>query len=216
MEAPAVENRSRFVKISVAVAIQSGPSPMAARLAQYSLMFDLAYKNLAILAGERGTSAQKIDRVPTDLPNHFISELDDMRKELADRNVPLMLSTFLVKYRRGQARSAQVANADVAFYYMPWMSIDGMLDAMDVYNNAILRYAKEHDLPVVDDRDAIPADAEHYSDCMHFKDSGAEAMADRFYRYFRSAEIVDRLLNHSRDSGARADSPSAVRQRDAG
>ena len=38
-------------------------------------------------------------------------------------------------------------------------------------------------LPVVDDREAIPADAEHYSDCMHFLDKGAEAMADRFARY---------------------------------
>ena len=25
---------------------------------------------------------------------------------------------------------------------MPWMSIDGMLDAMDVYNQAILDYAR--------------------------------------------------------------------------
>ena len=62
------------------LATNSGPSPMVARLARYSLMFDLAYKNLAILAGGRGTAARKIDRVPVDLPNHFIGELDDMRQ----------------------------------------------------------------------------------------------------------------------------------------
>ena len=65
---------------------------------------------------------------------------------------------------------------------MPWMSIDGMLDAMDVYNQAILDYASRAALPVVDDREAVPADAEHFSDCMHFLDKGAEAMADRFAR----------------------------------
>ena len=178
--------------------IQSAPSGMAARLSKYSLMFDLAYKNLAILLGERGATAHKIDRVPADLPNHFISELDDMRTTLAERHVPLMLSTFLVKYRRGQPRSTQIANADVAFYYMPWMSIDGMLDAMDVYNDAILRYAKQHDLPAVDDRDAIPPDATHYSDCMHLLDAGSEAMADRFFRFLSGDHVVDRLVEAAR------------------
>jgi len=176
----------------------AGPSPMAARLARYSLMFDLAYKNLAILAGGRGTPARKIDRVPVDLPDHFIGELDDMRQALAGRNVPLVLSTFLVKYRRGQPRPTQIANADVAFYYMPWMSIDGMLDAMDVYNGAILRYAKDRNLPVVDDREAVPPDSAHYSDCMHFLDAGSEAMADRFVRFLGGTHIVDGLVEAAR------------------
>ena len=109
--------------------------------------------------------------------------LDQMRADLAAKDVPLVLSTFIVKYRRSQDRATQIKNADVEFYYMPWMSIDGMLDAMDVYNQAILDYAKRAGLPVVDDREAVPADAEHYSDCMHFLDKGAEAMADRFARY---------------------------------
>ena len=118
-----------------------------------------------------------------------------MRKDLAQKSVPLVLSTFLVKYRRNQERSVQIANADVAFYYMPWMSIDGMLDAMDVYNGAILNYARTHDVPVVDDREAIPPDAAHYTDCMHFNDGGAEAMADRFYRFLRQSDIVDGLVS---------------------
>jgi lysophospholipase L1-like esterase len=176
------------------IAVESVPSRPAAVLSKYSLMFDLAYKNLAILAAGRASAAPKIDRVPADLPAHFISELDEMRVELARRNVPLVLSTFLVKYRRNQPRQTQIANADVAFYYMPWMSIDGMLNAMDVYNDAILGYAKQHDLPVVDDREAVPPDADHYSDCMHFKDAGAEAMADRFYRFLRETGAVERSV----------------------
>ena len=106
-----------------------------------------------------------------------------MRAELAAKDVPFVLSTFIVKYRRSQDRATQIKNADVEFYYMPWMSIDGMLDAMDVYNQAILDYATRAGLPVVDDREAVPADADHFSDCMHFLDKGAEAMADRFARY---------------------------------
>jgi hypothetical protein len=48
-----------------------------------------------------------------------------------------------VKFRPNQPREVQIANADVEFYYMPWMSIDGMFDAMDTYNQAILDYARE-------------------------------------------------------------------------
>jgi GDSL-like Lipase/Acylhydrolase family len=159
-------------------------------LSKYSLMFDLAYKNLAILVRSRASSAGKIDRVPADLPNHFITVLDEMRATLAEKNIPFLLSTFIVKYRRNQDRATQVANADVAFYYMPWMSIDGMLDAMDVYNQAVLDYTKRQNLPVVDDRDAIPADAEHFTDCMHLADKGADAMAARFARYLQHSNLL--------------------------
>jgi lysophospholipase L1-like esterase len=170
---------------------------VVALLSRYSLMFDLAYKNLTILAGARGASTRTINQIPRDLPDHFVGILEDMRKELAHKSVPLVVSTFLVKYRRNQERARQIANADVAFYYMPWMSIDGMLDAMDVYNDAILHYARSHDLPVVDDREAIPPDAVHYADCMHLTDGGAEAMADRFLRYLRTTGVLDRVIDKS-------------------
>jgi hypothetical protein len=156
-------------------------------------MFDLAHKNLIILAQGRGLSKAKMDAVPADLPTKFLGVLDQMRVELDRRNIPLMLSTFIVKYRRGQDREMQVRNADVAFYYMPWMSIDGLLSAMDVYNQAILDYGQQHGLMVVDDRSAIPADAEHFTDCMHLADKGAEAMAERFARYFHANAVVQRL-----------------------
>src|SRR6185503_16030554 len=105
------------------------PQSLARTISNYSLLFDLTYKNLTILAGRRKatTAAQTMDRVPPDLPNHFIGQLDQMRRLLAAQDIPLVLSTFIVKFRRNQPREIQLANADVEFYYMPWMSIDGML-----------------------------------------------------------------------------------------
>jgi lysophospholipase L1-like esterase len=171
-----------------------GRSPLVTTLSRYSLMFDLAYKNAIILARGRGGPAQKIDRVPRELPERFIGLLDQMRIELDRKSTPLMLSTFLVKYRRNQDRATQMTNADVAFYYMPWMSIDGMLDAMDVYNQSILDYAGRQHLAVVDDREAIPPDAEHFTDCMHLADKGAQAMAERFHRYMRAHGTIEALI----------------------
>jgi lysophospholipase L1-like esterase len=173
---------------------------LARTISNYSLLFDLTYKNLAILAGRRKAAAalQTIDDVPPDLPNHFIGQLDEMRRTLAARDIPILLSTFIVKFRRNQPREVQIANADVEFYYMPWMSIDGMLDAMDTYNQAILDYASSNGLPVVDDRESVPPDPEHFSDAMHLVDKGAEAMADRFFRYLRTSNALQHAIAKAR------------------
>jgi hypothetical protein len=47
---------------------------------------------------------------------------------------------------------------------------------------------------VVDDRDAIPADAEHFTDCMHLADKGATSMANRFLRFLRTSGQMDELV----------------------
>jgi lysophospholipase L1-like esterase len=183
----------------------ANPRSFANTISSYSLLFDLTYKNLTILAGRRKAASAApatMDRVPPDLPQHFIGLLDEMRQTLAAKDVPLVLSTFIVKFRRNQPRDVQLANADVEFYYMPWMSIDGLLDAMDTYNQAILDYAAKNHLPVVDDREAVPPDAEHFSDCMHFVDKGAEAMADRFLRYLRGSGVLDRAIAKARGTSS--------------
>lgn len=177
----------------------ANPQSLARTISNYSLLFDLAYKNLTILAGRRKAAAvPTLNSVPRDLPNHFIGQLDEMRRTLAERDTPLVLSTFIVKFRRNQPRETQVANADVEFYYMPWMSMEGMLDAMDTYNQAILDYAARNSVPVVDDREAVPPDAEHFSDAMHFLDKGAEAMADRFFKYLRTSTELQRAITSAR------------------
>ena len=171
---------------------------------RYSLMVDLIYKNLAILLRSHAQPTKTLDHLPPNLPNHFITVLDQMRADLETRHVPLVLSTFIVKYRRSQDRATQIRNADVAFYYMPWMSINGMLDAMDLYNQAILDYGERAGLFVVDDRDAIPADAEHFSDCMHLLDAGADAMAERFFRALQASGLVEARIRGLRGKGGGA------------
>jgi GDSL-like lipase/acylhydrolase family protein len=191
---------TRQLALARGLIASANPQALARTISNYSLLFDLTYKNLTILAGRHNiaATARTIDSVPPDLPNHFIGQLDEMRRTLASRDIPLVLSTFIVKFRRNQPRATQLANADVEFYYMPWMSIDGMLSAMDTYNLAILDYAGRSGVPVVDDRDAVPPDAEHFSDAMHFVDKGAEAMADRFFNYLRTSRELQRAIAKAR------------------
>ena len=188
------DTRELAIREGLIAADGSRQPAWSSALSKVSLLFDLAYKNLAIVARSRDGGQKKFDRVPPDLPARFIGILDQMRQDLAARNVPFVLSTFIVKYRRDQDRATQIANADVAFYYMPWMSIDGMLDAMDVYNGAILEYGRRTGVPVVDDRTVIPPDAEHFTDCMHLADAGNTDMAERFARFLKDLPEVSRAM----------------------
>jgi len=170
------------------------PHPAMVRaIVDHSLLANLVDKNLKIYSRGRSTE-ERIDSIPLSLPTRFLGQLEEMRRMLAERQVPLVLSTFLVKYRRDQDRATQIANADVAFYYMPWMSIDGMLHAMDVYNQAILDFAKDKQLDVIDDRDAVPADAAHFVDCMHLSTLGNAVMADRFVRGLRATKSLRSIV----------------------
>lgn len=179
------------------------PPAMLRTLVDYSLLANLVDKNLKIYWRGQSTNA-RLDTVPSSLPTHFIGQLEEMRRILSERGVPMVLSTFVVKYRRDQDRATQIANADVAFYYMPWMSIDGLLEAMDIYNQAILDYARNHDVFAIDDRFAVPADAAHFVDCMHLSTLGNAVMATRFARGLRSSGLLPPIV-----AGARGRAPGA-------
>ena len=168
-------------------------SAVVKAIVDHSLLANLVDKNLKIYWRGRST-ATRIDSIPLSLPTQFLGDLEEMRRILSERGVPMVLSTFVVKYRRDQDRATQIANADVAFYYMPWMSIEGMLQAMDVYNQAILDFARDKQLHAIDDRFAVPADAAHFVDCMHLSTLGNAVMANRFAHGLRSSGVLTPIV----------------------
>jgi lysophospholipase L1-like esterase len=175
-------------------------SPVVRTLSEYSLLFDLVYKNAKIAFSQGRGPAGKLDSLPGDLPKSFLEQIDHMHKELKERGVPLVLSTFVVKFRRDQDRDSQVKNADVAFYYMPWMSIDTLLDGIDIYDRAVIDYAHSHGAPVVEESGSIPADAKHFVDCFHLSDEGCALLADRFVQFLDKKQgPLEALL--ARDKG---------------
>src|SRR5262249_28074693 len=116
-------------------------SSVVSLLSAHSVLFDLTYKNSKMLLAQCDAQSGTLDSVPHDLRARFIGEVAKIHSLLRSSSIPMVMSTFLVKYRRDQDRSSQRANADVAFYYMPWMSLDDLLDASDYYNDAIVAYA---------------------------------------------------------------------------
>ncbi len=70
------------------------------------------------------------------------------------------------------------------------MSIDGLLDAIDTYNAAILATSKRTGVPVVDDRTAVPPTATHFINCVHMPDAGSRIMAQRFADFLRKNNLL--------------------------
>ncbi len=169
-------------------------SPTVKFLSSYSLLFDLVYKNSKILLGRFDKKSGKLNGIPKDLPKRFRAELEAIHDELHSRHIPFVLATFITKYRRDQERSVQLANADVAFYYTPWMSIDDLLDGMDYYNAAIVKFARSRGVPVVEDRDYIPPDSKHFVDCIHLADDGCSLLADRFLRFLEEKKLLESAI----------------------
>jgi hypothetical protein len=123
-----------------------------------------------------------------------VGQLEAMHNLLRERQIPLVLSSFLTKYRRDQPRAVQIANADVAFYYMPWMTIESLLDGIDIYNESIARFADSRGIPMATDRQSIPADGAHFADFCHLTDAGCEAMARRFADFLAEQRILEPVI----------------------
>jgi hypothetical protein len=176
-------------------------------LTRHSLLVDLVEKNAMILS-VTDQPAGKVTSLPKDLPSRFIGELSGIEDELRSRNIPLLLSTFVVKYRRDQPRETQLANANLAFFYMPWMTIDSMLDAIDEYNAAIVEFGRSHNVPVVDDRTFIPADSQHFVDWAHMTDAGCLRMAERFHKFLQRSGLMQQVVDRSRRSTSQTNGPT--------
>jgi lysophospholipase L1-like esterase len=171
----------------------------AKTLSRYSLLFNLGYKNLRIGAAKGDAKRGKLERIPPELTTSFVDHLGKLHDELKLRDIPLILSCFLVKYRRDQDRATQIANADVSFYYMPWMTIDALLDAVDLYNDAIVRFGRQRGIFAIEDRTSLPPDSKHFADCIHFADEGCARMAERMARGLEESGYMGRLLSKARN-----------------
>lgn len=163
-------------------------------LARWSLTVDLVHKNTRILLSQADATQGKLEELPDDLTRTYVEELGQIHTMVKNRGVSLVLATFIVKYRRDQSPEQQVKNADIAFYYMPWMRMEHLVRGIDLYNDALLTFGRDYAIPVVDDRECVPPDAEHFVDCMHFTRAGCSIMARRMATFLQKEGLLQRVV----------------------
>jgi lysophospholipase L1-like esterase len=162
-------------------------SSMAWRLLRLQLDIAEQQRRAATGAGALGYDAEALAR-------GFEARLTALVQEARRQGALVALVTFTHRARQGQSREEQLANAQTALYYMPYMSIDGLLAGYDAYNAAIRRVAAREEVILIEGAAMVPADAQHFSDSVHLLDPGLAKLGTAVAEGLAAAPAFQALL----------------------
>ena len=169
---------------------------------RHSLLWELVVKNLRVRDAQRQAAHAGDRRLavdPAGIGTEFKLELGLLAKESAGVASRVAIATFSTRLRREQTPAQQSQAAVSAFVYMPFMSLDGLLGGYARYNQIIRQVAAAEGALLIDGEHAIPGDAAHFVDTVHFTDAGSRAMAERVARALRGdAQIAGLIQSRSR------------------
>ena len=173
----------------------------------YSLLWYLAEKNYRIYSRQDWARrhSTKLEINPQEFTETFRSDLT----ELVEQSKNIARLTFLVTQthhlRRDQTPEQQNRAAAVSFYYMPFLSVTGLLDGLDAYNQAIKDIAASTGVELIEGATGIPGDPNHFVDSVHFSETGSRAMAalvlDALLRSGPFSDVVTSTLRPRNDPG---------------
>ena len=174
--------------------------------AKYSLLWYLVEKNLVIMSQQR-TARRTAGTLSFDrerLARPFHRDLKDL-VEVSKRTAPIIvLVTFSTQLREEQPPEQQSRAAASSLYYMPYMSVNGLIQGYAEYNDAVRQVASETGALLIDGENSIPGDAQHFADSVHFTDKGSHLMARRVARGLiqspRLQELAANILSAKRSA----------------
>ncbi len=169
-------------------------------LSRYSLLWYLAEKNGRILLRRNHSTAstEKLSVESEILAEPFYKDLSEL-VAAAKRVAPVVvLVTFSHQLRHDQDPIRRAKAAETSLYYMPYMTVDGILAGFDAYNRVIREVASRSGAVLIDGETIIPADPIHFKDSVHFTDEGSRAMAARVVKGLLESPTFVQLVEESR------------------
>jgi len=160
--------------------LHSGIHAEPSWLARHSVLWSKIEMNATIIRRQRLASRSSGRSA---IPAREITPAFDRRLRAlvsrinANGSLPVLLA-MSGQVRREQSKADQVAAAATDLFYMPYITIDGLLDIRDEYNRVIRRVGSELRVPVIDAHLAVPGDKQHFKDSLHYTPAGS-AMAGR-------------------------------------
>lgn len=150
-------------------------------LAEHSLLWYLVEKNIYLKIIKRNAvdAEKRLDFSPSNLGVRFRKELTELVLAAQQSAGVVALATFSYQVRPEQSPEQQLVAASSALYYMPFMTLNGLMDAFEQYNTIISDVARETGAILLDIKTAIPGDKEHFNDTVHFTDAGSRVMAGK-------------------------------------
>ena len=165
-------------------------------LSRHSLAWFLIGKNLVALrlVVKTRSGSGKLRFNPWELSRGFERRLLELVEASQKVASVVALATFSTRVSREQSAEEQARAALGALYYMPHMSIEGLIAGYEEYNRVIREVARQTGAILIDGETRIPADGMHYTDTVHFTDTGSKVMAERVSRALLAAPAVKELV----------------------
>jgi lysophospholipase L1-like esterase len=169
-------------------------------LAERSVLYGLLEKNYRVWrrSAAATASAGKLQFDADALSQGYAGELRQLVAEVKATGALPVLITFAPRIRRSLSPEAQAEAMVTTAYYMPYLGVDGALRGFEAYNQRLREVATETGAVLIDDVEAIPADAVHYTDSVHFTEAGAARMAQRVARAALAAPPLTAVLSSTR------------------
>jgi lysophospholipase L1-like esterase len=179
--------------------------PIERFLEAHSLLYSLAKKNIVYMMSRRAGAS----------PNYKANvDLRAIAQTYGDRVKALTLSienagavpvlvAFSPRLRRDQTPKEKAAVAHHSWVFMPYLTLDQMIEGYDDENSAMHTVARQTGAVFVGDEFSIPGDAEHYVDSFHFTDAGAAAMARRVTAILFTDPRVNELIKSKEEGRVR-------------
>jgi lysophospholipase L1-like esterase len=165
-------------------------------LAEWSVLWFLLEKNWAFLQRHQAAQSPKTRLTfdPRETSRGFESRLEALVEQAQHEARLVVLVTFSHRMRREQSDIEKLLASELSLYYMPSLSVEGLLDGFDEYNRVIREVAERRGAVLVGGEDEIPGDEIHFADSVHFTDAGSRRMANRVASVLGSAIPFQELV----------------------
>jgi len=143
---------------------------MSRWLGEHSLLVNLLRQNTAAFRA-RQFAAVRHDRLDDEGVARYRQALEQLVDRCVARGIQPILSTWARAFR-GASHGDQYTLATTALANNPALSLKGLNDAFDRYNEAIREVAQEKGVVLVDLDRLVPAGEKYFADAIHLNDAG--------------------------------------------
>ena len=168
-----------------------------ATIPNWTITREIISKNTNILR-EQPIWANAINPKET-FPSDYVPTLNRIVTKLSDAKIELVLVTSARAYKNvDPVKRVKLAKLAHEFLHSPQcFSLDGLLEAGKLYNDAIRSVAMQRRVPLIDLASAMPGGLEYFHDDSHFTSKGQNFSADFIYREITNDNSLSRRMSLS-------------------
>lgn len=179
--------------------LSNGRPGATSLLAEWSTLWFLLEKNWTVY--QRQANARRGDNrlefQPSELSAPFRQRLATLVRRAKEVAPAVALVTFSHRVRHEQSDEEKLHASNTSLYYMPYMSVEGLLEGFDEYNRVIRDVAIHQAVILAEAGESIPGNEENFVDSVHLTDEGARRIADLVVQALTTADLFTQLVNRT-------------------